>query len=407
METDIVGHTYGSRAPVTCSTAFRPNAIQSGLGTMTTSPAACQWHKSIPCQFAIRANPGDYFDHEGRRLCRWHLPVDAIEALSNTDWQDELSRSGGDFRGVYLPQGSYDLPSRGQRFDVSFGTLAGGVELNIPTGASKPLLVRSRATGSLSIYDQSGVGFDLTGLTCEGPLIIRRGSQVRGLPVVSLREATLHGGLDAKEAFLGPTLRLDGAKLGGRIYLDDTGFPQNTTAHGLKFLKSIYISDNEGDFRSARLKFGTLGNRELEGIFYAMEKRCHRVGLPRNRPQALFARCISAWYDWLSAYGQSYERAFGWLAAVQIIFGIGYSVAVHGFALSLRQDASVWKFTIAQIVKPFDLLSARGDLPSFYAYVLGKSPSLCWILATATQSILSLSLIALFLLALRWRFKRG
>lgn len=220
------------------------------------------------------------------------------------------------------------------------------------------------------------------------------------------KNARLEAGLIAPKVNFTSSLCLDELKLGGRIILEGATFPQFTTADGLTFLPSAHIVENEGDFRAARLAFGLLGNKELEGVFYAMEKRCHRKGLPISifKPKALFARFVSALYDWTSIYGQSYERAFSWFLCTQLFFGLAYSICRGKFGL--EPDGRIWKFTLAQLVKPFELFSAK-QLPDFYEYVAGVSPSVGWAIAAGIHSIVSLSLLALFLLALRWRFKRG
>jgi hypothetical protein len=75
------------------------------------------------------------------------------------------------------------------------------------------------------------------------------------------------------------------------------------------------------------------------------------------------------------------------------------------FALGGRPDSKVLAFTFSQVVKPFELLSARTADGGVYQG-LNIDGNGWWIFATALDSLFSLTLVALFFLALRWRFRR-
>ena len=108
----------------------------------------------------------------------------------------------------------------------------------------------------------------------------------------------------------------------------------------------------------------------------------------------------------LDQYGQSYSRALFWFVVVQVLFGITYA-ALSGWLpnLSGRVDSQVVAFTFAQVVKPFELFSYKA--PGAGAYAIVPDPTTgWWLLLTAAQSVLSITLITLFLLAIRWRFRR-
>jgi hypothetical protein len=91
---------------------------------------------------------------------------------------------------------------------------------------------------------------------------------------------------------------------------------------------------------------------------------------------------------------------------VQIVFCVLYSWWLGGWGPSWHFEPDVITFTFAQILKPFELLSARGPDRWPYTEILMSNHKGLWTLATVLHSIASLSLIALFLLALRWRFRR-
>jgi hypothetical protein len=100
-------------------------------------------------------------------------------------------------------------------------------------------------------------------------------------------------------------------------------------------------------------------DREQEGTFYKHEKRARRRNLPLINPSSWISRFVSASYDWLAGYGQSCERAFLWFLGAQIVFALLYSIMSERFAFVGAIDSQVIAFTLAQIVKPFELLSAR------------------------------------------------
>jgi hypothetical protein len=86
--------------------------------------------------------------------------------------------------------------------------------------------------------------------------------------------------------------------------------------------------------------------------------------------------------------------------------GLVYSVLSERLAcLPAAYDSQMAAFTFAQVVKPFELYSAKQLVASSYTYI-PSSQFGCWLTLTAIHSVLSLALVALFLLAIRWRFRR-
>jgi hypothetical protein len=112
---------------------------------------------------------------------------------------------------------------------------------------------------------------------------------------------------------------------------------------------------------------------------------------------------VSLLYDVFSNYGQSFERPLFYFFAV-----IGLSTA--GFQAWFNTVARVpwtdtFQFTVEQVLRPFRVWShdyAPPDSLSSTVQALGTSLRI----AATLQSLLSVTFIALFLIALRWRFKR-
>jgi hypothetical protein len=180
--------------------------------------------------------------------------------------------------------------------------------------------------------------------------------------------------------------------------------PQATSFHGAKFVGKATEAESAPSHRYLRVKFSENHDREQEGEFYAWEKRCHRKSLPRKTKW--FARGVSAFYDWTSAYGKSYERAFAFFFLIQVVFGLGYSIASGRFQIPGAIDATAIAFTLAQVARPFELLGGRAPSTEIYTELLPAESLGWWPVVTAIHGILSLAALALALLALRWRFKR-
>jgi len=186
--------------------------------------------------------------------------------------------------------------------------------------------------------------------------------------------------------------------------LSEEKIPQQTTFTSAVFLPETLIPDNEGAYRRIRNQFAANRARDLEGLFYRYEKICHRRSLPWRTKW--FARGLSYLYDLTAKYGYSFESAFVAIVIVQIAFGFGYSIASGRFGVPGQLDGTVAVFTLSQVVKPFELFSAKDSLSPVYQMVAGTDPSAWWTFSALAHSLISITLVALFILALRWRFRR-
>jgi hypothetical protein len=105
-------------------------------------------------------------------------------------------------------------------------------------------------------------------------------------------------------------------------------------------------------------------------------------------------------------YGQSYGRALFCFCAVQLVFAVGYAIASGRLQIPGAIDGKVIGFTFAQVVKPFELFSNRDVSESSVFEIVPVCSRSWWMFWTALHSVASLVLATLFLLALRWRFRR-
>lgn len=172
-------------------------------------------------------------------------------------------------------------------------------------------------------------------------------------------------------------------------------FHQNTSFKGASFTE--FSGAGARAYRTLKLAMGEMRNRNDEALFYSLEQRSLRY-----EPDISKAIKITSWlYEKSSDYGRSFVLPVVHLLWVTAFFHVGYSVygidclAFGSGALAekiLSSDNVI--FTITQVVRPF---SMRDSLAGTNAIVK---------LFAIIQSIVSLSLVALFLLALRWQFKR-
>jgi hypothetical protein len=176
--------------------------------------------------------------------------------------------------------------------------------------------------------------------------------------------------------------------------------PQKTSFLGAKF---ILRAEDESAYREIRNYFHKHRARDAEGEFYAREKRCQRLGM--MRPRQWVSRALSYLYDLSSEYGYSYGRALFWFCLVQGVFALLYAFLSGEIEPGGYYDSRVLAFTFGQVVKPFELFSSRVFTDGAYGIIAGGNRG-WWLLLTAVQSVLSIALGALFLLAIRWRFRR-
>jgi hypothetical protein len=178
-------------------------------------------------------------------------------------------------------------------------------------------------------------------------------------------------------------------------------FPENVNFHGVRFNRNARPKSAESKYRFLRRKMRELGARDYEGLFYTLEQKC------RAKKYPWIARIPFWFYDLTSGYGRSYERAILTLGAVQIIAFSFYHLLAYGFTLRLGAE---WKdiayFTVAQVLRPFELFTSGAEVPEWFARN-ASNYGLSTIAYTAGfQSLLSIGIFALLLLAIRWRFKR-
>lgn len=363
----------------------------------------CRWGANNACQFATDEQA--LIDFAGRRYCRLHLPLESHQKQEPHVFAEELGtriRDGArDFDGIIFPGTSARVSSA--QYHVPAMTFRYAT-----VGAGSYLVVNgdygdfSHTTFRDGVTFQGG-NFLCCDATCTGTFSFigeSRSTDVsfaktRFLGPVTFRQIDSLNSLDLSDCHFARA---------PHIAAPNTVLPQATTINGASF---DVCAEDEGAFRALRALFAANRARDAEGRVYACEKRSHRYTL--TRPRERVPRAISFLYDWASEYGYSYGWPLVWFCLLQILAGFMYSVMSRRYALGGKFigqfDGTVTAFTFAQIVKPFELFSSKTVNTDFYS-IVPKADRGWWLALTSAQTIVSLSLIALFLLALRWRFRR-
>jgi len=185
-------------------------------------------------------------------------------------------------------------------------------------------------------------------------------------------------------------------RFNGPARFEDCSLSQGIDFTGARFGKGAIKPELEPSFRTIRKAMGENKNHPMEGKFYALEQRCNRKKYPWYSPTKWFS-CL---YDWTSEYGTSPGRAGLVLLLLQAPFWI-----IYRKILPKNYPLGPSEFTFAQIFKPFELFSYKSVTYEPVQSLIENSPSLPFI--TSLHSILTFSLFAIFLLALRWRFRKG
>jgi hypothetical protein len=357
------------------------------------------------CQFAGTI---EVLEYNGRCYCQAHAPLGAPGRFQASQLQSFVAnrlKNGStiDLTSVVFPTYEQRYPLNGGTVIARRCTFQGGVALIAATLD----ISGSRCLGNLSVHCTGG---DLIASQVHfaGDVNVYCGSAGR----LDFTDSKADGEFVLDNVVMStPELRFDGMSLAFALVMNfniapGTGMPQNSSFRRLRLRRSAFGNGAEGRYRTIRNRLHQNRDREQEGTFYQYEKRAKRKGLSLRRAASWIPRFVSACYDWLAGYGQSFERVLMWFIGLQVGFGFLYAVMSKRFAWDGDTfDSQVAAFTLAQIVKPFELLSARKPIGWPYAGVYTDGSG-WWIFATAVHSVLSLILVALFLLALRWRFRR-
>lgn len=306
-----------------------------------------------------------------------------------------------EFFGVVFPGDSLEL--RGGRGLIRFVdcTFAGGSGISLGQLHADVEFVGTAFLGVTALGPCSYRSWTCHGATFQGPVALNLSKDApyridfSGCTFRGLFEFDAQGGLalNCRRARFEAPIRI---RASGKVELS-----QSVSFEGAKFSAGVCGVDTEPGYRTLRQAFEKNGNRDDEATFYALEKRSQRLTLQLGP-----TRMISALYDWFSSYGRSYIKPLAWLLGAQLVAALGYVVASPNYKIAWGFSPDIMAFTLAQVARPFELLSAKAASP-IALDVIGHEVTAGWAVVTAFHGILSLTFLALFLLAIRWRFKRS
>jgi uncharacterized protein YjbI with pentapeptide repeats len=173
---------------------------------------------------------------------------------------------------------------------------------------------------------------------------------------------------------------------------------QDTSFAGTRFLdrKGTEYVDAAMAYRTLKLAMESVRARDEEAQFYGYEQQSLRAR--KDTPWA--AKSFSWLYEKTAMYGQSFVRPMVWLLVVFAAFSIVYLVTFRTGPVTTWEDGErALRFALQQVFQPFGAF--RGSIRQG-----ATAPVPFWLAFVATlHSLLTFSFLALFLLALRRRFR--
>lgn len=229
-------------------------------------------------------------------------------------------------------------------------------------------------------------------------------------------------GINFLNAEFGGQVSFENRRFTSSTSFDNVTFKDRVTFHGcelhqgMSFHKARFLKTKDWDdqrtvlleqsYRTLKLGMETLRARNEEVMFFALEMDCRRQrsDVPR------LERWTASLYKSFSDYGQSLSRPLYWLGGITVFIGALYFYLLWAMASpppthiwgGAPELTSVITFTLEQMFRPFFVWSTSMT-ESFLAFVKAH-PLLIPILASL-QSLATIALLTLSLLALRRRFK--
>jgi hypothetical protein len=367
----------------------------------------CQWDNGncqVPADIAVAQ------EYEGQYFCYLHSPQPEGPGYAIPESLRNWLLTQSEFRSYRFPAASYVLECP-KAPNFSSCIFVAGCEIELPKmrctfvdcsfGIEGESTEDSQSDRTVRIYGKLQTGLVISKGTINQTLLISSLDPDSTVEAVRFSEVTAHAEIYLKKISVSGFFSLEQSTLHAPLVCREICLPQASFLTQTRFKTGAIVVDAESSYRSLRTVFADHKNRELEGLFYALEKRCHRLSLP------WWSLHRAAWavYDFASEYGQNYLRPLLWLAATQLMFGLFYAWMLDRLFHTCCVDGPLTIFTLVQLVKPFD--AAGGKLPSNLDIDTLSTGELPWfIVVTMLQGVASLALIALFLLALRWRFRR-
>lgn len=178
---------------------------------------------------------------------------------------------------------------------------------------------------------------------------------------------------------------------------------QFTTFPTIEGFKDTLSEHAPQAYRTLKLAMENVRARQEESMFYALEQQ----SLRNTGKMGRWEYTLSWLYEKIADYGQSSKKPLAYLTIVTVLFFIIY--ALWGSpsynirnGLDINFIGSTIGFSIKQLVNPLDIWrTATPNIPWTTSV-----PTIVKIVTTV-QAIISTVFLTLFILAIRWRFRRG
>ncbi|MCK9993427.1 MAG: hypothetical protein Dbin4_01947 [Alphaproteobacteria bacterium] len=223
------------------------------------------------------------------------------------------------------------------------------------------------------------------------------------LRFISFRKAIFNGQAIFENRAFATSSLFDGAIFENLAQFHGCEFHQGMFFHEADFRKTIggnntQTAELEQSYRTLKRAMADLHARNEEADFFALEMECRRQrgSVPR------LERIVATAYKIFSDYGRSIARPLVWMG---FLLGYGFAYFYHlAQAKSFRAPGHVLRFVMEQVVTPFSIWTNRYVPDPWMADYLKDHPMQLRVPATL-MTLMAITLIALFLLALRRRFK--
>lgn len=326
-----------------------------------------------------------HYEWQGRYYCRYHLPMEAKEAfLSGTEptWQTVKINSFNEEIIDFIKRKNFNdiLDLSGVVFpgDVDFGSI-----MRFPQASFQGCVFNGFAWFRAAASDAS----PSTQLPSDqvGQYTF---SRVIFIDAVFNAEVSFNDRVFTKpSSFRGATFHVAPTFYNCKLY-GDTDFV------GTKFLDTSRIVHSSRAYRRLKMIMEEMGDRIGHEKFHALELKA----ITRLKETTIQVRLLTYLYEIFSNYGQSFLRPLIWLAGASSITFLYYG---QYLGVSSKNAA---KLTMEQIIKPFSVWSTEVAEKDPFKSVLAQSND--WVLVVPTiHSLFSLTMLALFLFAVRRRFK--
>jgi len=191
-------------------------------------------------------------------------------------------------------------------------------------------------------------------------------------------------------------------------------FHPGMSFHGTRFTRTRGNDDAateklERSYRTLKRVMADLHARNEEADFFALEMECRR----QRRDIGRIVPFVAIWYKRLSDYGRSVVRPLTWLGGLTALAFLFYAALFFWISGVIpggpfRHLPAIFEFTLEQMFSPFKIWFSPAGGKTIHEAVrvllLEYYPPLVKILASL-QSLATIGLLTLFLLALRRRFK--